>query len=157
MAETVTKPSLYEQDFLAWCEETAAKLKTRDFEAIDLAALIEEIESLGRADKRELQSRLRGLLAHLIKRLYVTSPYDYRGWENTIAEQRSELELLLQQSPSLRNLYEETFEDCWRHSLKRVKRDYPDAQLPEAWQFSRELDDLLNEEFWLENDNQRFE
>lgn len=148
MAETVVKHSLYEQDFLAWCEDTATKLKARDFEEIDFEALIEEIESLGRADKRELRSRFDVLLAHLIKRLCVNSPCDYRGWENTIAEQRRELELLLEQSPSLRNLYDEMFENSWQYALKRVKRDYPDAQLPAEWEFSRDLETLLNEDFW---------
>ena len=38
--------SLYEEDFLLWSEDTAAKLKARDFENIDLENLIEEVESL---------------------------------------------------------------------------------------------------------------
>ncbi|MDX2228880.1 MAG: DUF29 domain-containing protein [Leptolyngbyaceae cyanobacterium bins.349] len=149
MAETVVQSSLYEQDFVAWCEDTASKLRSRDFANLDFEALIEEIESLGRADKRELQSRLRVLLAHLLKRLYVTSPNDYRGWENTIAEQRSELELLLEQSPSLKNLFSQTFEASWQYSLQRIRRDYPETQFPDEWQFSRSVDVVLTEEFWL--------
>lgn len=88
---------------MAWCEETVAKLKARQLDALDIDSLIEEIEGLANRDRKELESRLRILLAHLFKRLYVISANDYRGWENTIDEQRSELELLLKHSPSLRN------------------------------------------------------
>ena len=76
--------SLYEQDIVLWVEDTAAKLKARDFANVDLENLIEEVEDLGRSQKTELLSRLTRLLEHLLKRLYVNSPQDYRGWELTI-------------------------------------------------------------------------
>jgi len=141
--------SKYHQDFVIWCEDTVAKLKNRDFEGLDFEALIEEIESLGLRDKRELESRLRVLLAHILKRSYIQSSYDYRGWQNTIAEQRSEIELLLKQSPSLKNYFVEVFEDSWRHALKRVKQGYPAVKLPNEWEFSQDLDAILTEDLWL--------
>jgi len=61
--------TLYDQDFVAWCEDTAAKLKVRDFDNLDFENLIEEIESLGRSDRRELRNRLMVLFAHILKRL----------------------------------------------------------------------------------------
>ncbi len=145
--------SKYHQDFVAWCEDTVAQLKDRDLDGLDFEALIEEIESLGLRDKRELESRLRVLLAHLLKRSYIQSPYDYRGWQNTIAEQRSEIELLLKQSPSLKNYFVEVFEDSWRHALKRVKQDYPAVNLPNEWEFSQDLNAILLERFWLTDEN----
>lgn len=141
--------SKYHQDFVIWCEDTVAKLKDRDFEGLDFEALIEEIESLGLRDKRELESRLRVLLAHILKRSYIQSFYDYRGWQNTITEQRSEIELLLKQSPSLKNYFVEVFEDSWRHALKRVKQDYPAVQFPNEWEFNQDLDTILTEDFWV--------
>ena len=59
--------TLYETDFLLWTEETVAKLKARDFDHVDLENLIEEIESLGKSDKKEIKSRLTTLLAHLLR------------------------------------------------------------------------------------------
>ncbi|HEY9693349.1 MAG TPA: DUF29 domain-containing protein [Oculatellaceae cyanobacterium] len=56
---------LYEQDFVAWCEDTANKLKKRDLDHLDFENLIEEIESLGRSDRRELKNRLTVLFAHI--------------------------------------------------------------------------------------------
>ncbi|MBM0743910.1 DUF29 domain-containing protein [Phormidium sp. CLA17] len=151
MTETtqLKSPSKYHQDFVAWCEDTVAKLKDRDIEGLDFEALIEEIESLGLRDKRELESRLRVLLAHILKRSYIQNSYDYRGWQNTIAEQRGELELLLKQSPSLKNYFVEVFEDSWRHALKRVRQDYPMVQFPDEWQFNQDLNAVLTEDFWL--------
>ncbi|WP_271252591.1 DUF29 domain-containing protein [Pseudanabaena sp. Chao 1811] len=62
---------------MLWTEETAAKLKARDFDHVDLENLIEEIESLGRSEKKEVRNRLKTLLEHLIKRIYVDMP---RHW-----------------------------------------------------------------------------
>ena len=94
--------SLYKRDFLLWTTDTVSKLKTHDFDQLDLENLIEEIESLGRSEKKELKSRLLILLEHLLKRLFVNSPNDYRGWEITIDEQRRQIELELEDSPSLK-------------------------------------------------------
>ncbi len=52
MTQAITRKSLYETDFLLWTEETIAKLKARDFDHVDLENLIEEIESLGKSDKK---------------------------------------------------------------------------------------------------------
>lgn len=149
MAETVTRSS-YHQDFVAWCEDTVAKLKDRDIDGLDFEALIEEIAGLGLRDKRELKSRLGVLLAHLLKRISVQSDYDYhRGWQNPIADQQREIQLLLEQSPSLRNYFVDVFEDSWRYALKRVRQDYPTVQFPNEWEYNQDLDTLLTEDFGL--------
>lgn len=106
MTHSVTPGVLYEQDFALWIDDTVAKLKARNFEQIDLENLIEEIESLGRSEKRELENRLDVLFQHILKRVYVNSPNDYRGWRDTITEQRRQLKRLLKQSPSLKNYFE---------------------------------------------------
>ena len=56
--ETIAQESLYESDFLLWTQETVAKIMTEDFDHIDFENLIEEIESLGRSEKEELENRL---------------------------------------------------------------------------------------------------
>ncbi|MEI6063788.1 MAG: DUF29 domain-containing protein [Pseudanabaena sp. ELA748] len=60
----MARKSLYESDYLLWIQETIAKLKNRDFENLDLENLIEEIEYLGRSQRKELESHLATLLAH---------------------------------------------------------------------------------------------
>ena len=104
---------LYERDFSLWVEDTVAKLKARKFDELDLDNLIEEIDSLGKRDKRELRNRLDVLLNHLLKRCYIPSPENYRGWELTIREQRKQVQRLLEESPSLRNYLFEIFAEIW--------------------------------------------
>jgi Domain of unknown function DUF29 len=143
-----SKPTLYEQDLAAWFEDTIAKLRARQFDAIDLDSLIEEIEGLAGRDLRELKNRLNVLLAHLLKRLYVDFTENHRGWELTIREQRNQLSDLLEQSPSLRNYWIENFAVVWQRALSDVRAEYPNTQFPEEWQFSSEIEAFLTETFW---------
>ena len=103
--------SLYEQDILLWVEDTVNKLKSRDFKNLDIDNLIEEVESLGISQKKELISRLMVLLEHLLKRLYVDLSYDYNAWERTIRNQRNALELLLRDAPSLKTRWDDSLTD----------------------------------------------
>ncbi|MGB3138489.1 MAG: DUF29 domain-containing protein [Nodosilinea sp.] len=148
MVKATSPPTLYQQDLVAWCDDTVAKLKMGDFAALDIEGLIEEIEGLAGRDRRELKSRLRVLLAHLLKRIYVVAPSDYRGWEITIREQRRQLLDLLEQSPSLRNEVEPLFSKCWAEALATVREDYPQTMFPDRWPGSTELDALLSEKVW---------
>lgn len=146
----MTTPSLYDRDTLLWVEDTVAKLKSGDFVNLDLENLIEEVESLGRSQKKELKSRLLVLLEHLLKRLYIDSPQDYRGWELTICEQRQQIEIEIDDSPSLKAIWQESFDFAWQLAIKRVRQHYPQIQFPDRWQFSTDLEPMLNDEFWQE-------
>ncbi len=142
--------SLYDRDFLLWIEDTVAKLRARDFEHLDLEHLIEEVDSLGISQRKELLSRLIVLLEHLLKRLYVHLPENYRGWESTIRNQRTELDVLLSQAPSLRGLWNEYFADAWRRALLKVKSEYKSAALPSSWSYSSEPEEILSNDLWEE-------
>ncbi|NEN96794.1 MAG: DUF29 domain-containing protein [Moorea sp. SIO1F2] len=130
---------LYDQDFVLWTETTCQQLKTKNFDELDIDNLIEEIASLGRSDRRELQSRLKVLMEHLLKRQYVDSEPDYRGWENTIDEQREQINLLLSESPSLKPYLESVFSDCYRYPLKKVSRNYPSVSFPQNCPFTSDI------------------
>ena len=140
--------SLYEEDFLLWSEDTAAKLKTRDFENLDLENLIEEVECLGRSDRRELFNRLMVIFEHLLKRLYVNFPDEYNGWERTVRTQRTKLEFLLKSSPSLKSKWEEYVQDAWKSALKTVQEDYPKVNFPDRFPYPADVDTLLNKKYW---------
>lgn len=148
MTQTKNSLSLYEQDILLWVEETVAKLKAHDFENLDLENLIEEVESLGISQKKELISRLITLLEHLLKRLYVDLPYDYNGWERTIRNQRNGLQVLLKQVPSIKTRWQESFADAWEIALKTVREEYRQVDFPDQWQFDQEIEQMLNHRFW---------
>ena len=148
MTHTNKQQQLYDRDFYLWIEDTVAHLKARDFKYLDIENLIEEIETLGRSEKRELKNRLDVLLAHLLKRYYVAMPENYRGWVDTIDEQRRQLEGLLEQSPSLKRYFTEVFVDCYAYALRKVGKDYPNVPFPDEWKFSREFKAVLTEDFW---------
>lgn len=91
----------HDQDFHAWTREQAELLRTGQFTALDLDHLIEELESMGARERRELTSRLKVLLAHLLKWQFQPQRRS-AGWEATIKEERLSLEDLLDDNPSLR-------------------------------------------------------
>ena len=139
---------LYDQDFARWVEATVACLKTRNLEQIDWDGLIEEIEDLGKSEKRELESRLSVLLVHLLKRCYVDLPDCYRGWQLTIIEQRNALKRLLKQSPSLGNYLQAQLDEVYQDAWAEASTAYPDQLFPDHYPFSRQLESLLDEAVW---------
>ncbi|MCA6221292.1 DUF29 domain-containing protein [Photorhabdus antumapuensis] len=96
----------YNSDFYGWTQEQAGLLRSGDLSQLDTENLLEEIEAMGRSERRELRSRLEILLAHLLKWRYQA---DRRGrsWELTIEEQRDKAIDCLQESPSLKNKLDE--------------------------------------------------
>jgi hypothetical protein len=150
MTQTITKKSLYESDFLLWTLEIAAKLKARDFEHLDIENLIEEIEDLGKSEKREVRSRLKVLLEHLLKRIYVDMFDCFNGWENTIDEQREEIKVELADSPSLKRFWDELFDVAWKLALRKVRSEHESKgfNFPDIWQGDRSIEALLNDKFW---------
>ncbi len=150
MTELLTPQSLYYQDILLWVEDTVAKLKAHDFTNLDLENLIEEVESLGVSQKKELLNRLITLLEHLLKRIYVPLPNDYNGWERTIRNQRKKLEALLVEVPSLKTRWNISFSSAWNIALKTVRAEYSKVEFPDSWQFSSDLEPMLSDRFWQE-------
>jgi hypothetical protein len=85
--------ALYEEDFVLWTEKTAEQLKRKDFAALDLANLIEEVESMGRSEKQAITSLLTVLIEHLLKLAYWESERqrNARQWIVEIANFRVQL------------------------------------------------------------------
>ncbi len=92
---------LYETDFHAWAKEQAALLRAGKLSAADIENIAEEIDSMGRSEKRELISRLSILLAHLLKWRFQPA---LRGNSRrlSIREQRLRIERHLEDNPSLK-------------------------------------------------------
>jgi hypothetical protein len=93
--------AVYDEDFFAWTQEQAQLLRTGEFSQLDIENIAEELESMGRSDRREIESRLVVLLAHLLK-WQVQIRLRSRSWSATIQEQRDRIQDLLGESPSLR-------------------------------------------------------
>ena len=141
-----TSSTTYQTDFYAWANEQAALLRQGRLSEADIANIAEEIESMGKTEKRELVSRLTVLLAHLLKWQYQP---EGRGtsWTRTIVMQRRGLRRLLQENPSIQAVLAETVADAYQDAAAaapavtgRPRTDFP-AACPYA------LDQLLADEF----------
>jgi hypothetical protein len=96
--------SLYDRDFVGWTAQVVEALRRGDWAALDVANLIEEVEALGKSDRRAIKSRLEVLLMHLLKWQFQPEQRS-RSWQATILEQRLRIAEILEDSPSLKNYW----------------------------------------------------
>jgi hypothetical protein len=139
----------YERDFYAWANEQAALLRSGDWARADIEHIAQEIESMGRTEKRELVSRLAVLLAHLLKWRFQAG---LRGnsWRLTIKEQRYKVADHIDDNPSLKALRDEAMATAYRYALVDAEREtgLGGAAFPAVcpWTYS----DIMDEAFWPE-------
>lgn len=97
--------TLYDTDFLRWTEQQAAALRAAPKDSnlpLDWENLAEEIESLGKSERRELSSQIRRILHHLFKLEASPAGPPREGWRGTVTAARSDALEVLEESPSLR-------------------------------------------------------
>ncbi len=138
--------SLYDEDFFAWSRATAALLRSRRFAEVDLEHAAEEIEDLGKRDLKELNSRTRVLLVHLLK-WTLQRDRRSRSWRATIVTQRQEIEALLRQSPSLRPRIASELAANYAGAVKRAAADAGLAAERFPRQCAFTVEQLLDEDF----------
>src|ERR1041385_2599687 len=101
----------YEQDFYAWTVEQAKLLRSGEFSKVDALNVAEEIESVGRADRREFGDRLENLIVELLK-WRCQSGARCGNWRGAILQQRFEVERIVNDSPSLRDFATERLSEA---------------------------------------------
>jgi hypothetical protein len=135
----------YEHDFSAWLQQQAEALRAKDWPALDVDNLIEELETLGRSERNALWSHLRILLMHLLKWRYQPERRT-RSWRGSITRARQQVTRRLQQ-PSLRrelpDFITEAYIDARR--LAADETGLPLATFPEACEWTAA--ELQNLEF----------
>lgn len=114
--------TLYETDFNLWIEQTVNQLKNGQIQDLDLENLIEEIESMGRSDKREIKTRLIVLIMHLLKWKYQPKKQT-TSWIATINEQRRQIKVVLKDSPSLKPYIQNEIDDCYQDARKDAEKE----------------------------------
>ena len=143
------KSALYDQDFYAWSNQQAALLRAGQLQQADIAHIAEEIESMGKSEKRELISRLTVLLLHLVKWRFQPANRG-RSWRLSVEGQRLDIEDLLQDNPSLRPIVAESIGHAWRRALIEAEKEtgLEASTFPAICPW--EADRLLNDDFWPE-------
>ena len=129
----------YEEDFYAWTVEQARLLRSGELSSIDVANIAEEIESLGRSDKRAIESRLTVLLMHLLK-WQIQSKMRSQSWSGTILEQRRRIEKLLRESPSLHASVNEALAEAYSDAREAASNEtgLPETDFPAECPFTAE-------------------
>jgi hypothetical protein len=143
MAKLLDRPeTLYDKDLLAWTEQQTAHLRAGRLEQLDIAHLIEELEAMAGRLRRELRSRLRILLAHLLKWQHQPRRRS-RSWAATIAEQRDQIADLLEENPSLRPQLLDVARRAYgpARRLALIESGLPRDTFPAALPYA--LDDIL--------------
>jgi Domain of unknown function DUF29 len=153
MSKVATKPpanELYASDFYVWTQEQARLLRERRWPDLDLENLAEEVESMGRSDKRQIESRMRILLAHLLKWKFQPGGRG-NSWIGTIFEQRSAIAGLIEESPSLREFQRDAVSKTYTAGRLRAARETGIAfgVFPEECPFTP--DQVLDLEFFPED------
>jgi hypothetical protein len=119
--------TLYDEDFLAWSQEQAEALRaaarTGSNQKLDWENLAEEIEDLGTSQKLALGSQMRRIVHHLLKLQFSPAADPRRGWSESIIDARSEIEQLLETSPSLKTEINTCLELALRHGVRKAVFD----------------------------------
>ena len=143
------KASLYETDFYAWSNRQAALLRAGKLSEADIENIAEEIESMGKTEKRELVNRLRVLMLHLLKWRFQPN---LRGpsWAVTIKSQRLDIARHMKDNPSLKSKMAESIEWAYEGALldATAETGLPGKTFPQicAWTFAK----MTDPKFWPE-------
>ena len=139
----------YEQDFYAWTQEQARLLREGRFAELDVVNVAEEIESLGRSEKRELESRLCILLLHLLK-WQLQPVFRSRSWQLSVAEQRYRVVRHLKENPGLKAQLDAVMADAFHLALIEAEKEtgLPGRSFPATCPWS--YDQVVSDDFWPE-------
>ena len=140
--------ALYEADETAWLDATAALVRDGRLGEVDAATLAEYLGDMARRDRREVESRLIVLLAHILKWLQQPGQRS-RSWRATVIEQRQDLEALAS-GGVLRNHAEAMLPEAYRKAVERAaaETDLPTVTFPATCPYT--LDQLLSADLLTE-------
>ena len=146
MGQALNRPAAYGEDFYRWAHDQAALLRSGRAADADLANIAEELETLGRSEVHALRSHLKQIICHLTKLAHQPERAT-RSWINTVARARQDVEILLEENPSLRSRLPEIFDKACRdgRALAILETGLNVKAFPQIREFT--LDEVRNTEF----------
>jgi Domain of unknown function DUF29 len=141
------KSPLYDRDFYAWSREQAELLRAGKLAEADIEHIAEEIDSMGRTEKRELVSRLSVLLLHLLKWRHQPGKR-CPSWEASILNQRDRIADHLDDNRSLKPLLPQALASAYRAARRDAiaETGLTQSTFPEACPWT--VDEALDGGFW---------
>lgn len=138
----------YEKDYYGWILSTIELLKNKKYDEIDIQHLIEEVEDMGKSEKREIVSRLSQLIGHLLKWQHQPGLRS-NSWKFTIKGQRVHINKLLIENPSFKSMIKEFITDGYELGTYIFKSETSlEIELPKNCPYS--FDQLINNDFFPE-------
>ncbi len=139
----------YDTDFYEWTQNQAAALAAGHVSELDLTNLAEEIESLGKRDRRALRNRLKRLVMHLLK--WCCQPEGRQtdhSWWRTIRTQRRDIDLSIEDSPGLHHQVPDMMEKDYQAMRLdgSAETGLPLTTFPKTFPWT--ADQILSEAFW---------
>ena len=142
----------HDRDFYAWTQNQAQLLRTGQFDVLDIQQIAEELEDMGRTEKRALESRLEVLIMHLLKWQYqpnlrfLRMRFSPRSWQLTIREQRLRVQTLLEDNPSLQPYLSQRIDKIYRLAVIAAERETGLNLFPETCPYG--IEQILSEDFF---------
>ena len=115
---------LHDRDFNLWTEEIKKAIANRDLENMDWDNLLDEIDDMGKSDKRALRSYTQRLIEHIFKIKYWSSEREraLNGWKIEVINFRTQIANILEDSPSLKNYLAENYRQWYQQSYQKYQK-----------------------------------
>jgi hypothetical protein len=140
-------PIDYTTDFYAWTQQQAKLLRNKEINCLDWQNIAEEIEDMGRSEKRQLESRLEVLIMHLLKWQFQPNLRS-RSWQLTIKKQRLRIEKLLTENPSLKSRLDDTKDKVYPLAVISAEKETGLSVFSETCPY--DFSEIISAEFLLE-------
>jgi Domain of unknown function DUF29 len=140
----------YTEDFSLWVQQTVQLLRARRWQEIDVEHLIEEVEDLGKSERRGIASQLTRLLLYLLKWQYQPQRRS-DSWLDSITDARTQIALAIEDSPSLQGYPAAQLERRYQAACRKAAEQthLPLSTFPEVCAYP--LESVLAED-WLPED-----
>ncbi len=136
---------LHQRDFNLWIEQVKTAIQNRDIEAMDWDNLLDEIDDMGKSEKRSLESYLELLIAHILKLKYweLEKECNYKHWKVEVRTFRNRILRLLKRSPSLKKYLQEIYPQILEETIHtwQIEFDIPQDT-------SVTLDKIMREDYF---------
>ena len=117
---------LHETDFNLWIEGIKAAIQNKDFENMDWDNLLDEIDDMGKSEKRSLDSYLQRLIEHILKLKYWRTERERcrNGWMQEVTNFRNRIKRILKKNPSLNSYLEAEYADIYQDAIATMSFDF---------------------------------
>ncbi len=121
---------LHDRDFNLWVEKTKKAIQNRDFENMDWDNLLDEIDDMGKSEKRSLDSYMQRLIEHILKLKYWDEEVERcrKGWQQEVVNFRNRIKRILKKNPSLKNYLKSEYADLYQDAISTMVFDF---EIPE--------------------------